>query len=35
VETHVVAVPRCTVVSGQIDVKTGGEGATPMRKLNT
>jgi len=35
VETRTVAVPQCTVVSGQIDLNTGGEGATPMRKLNT
>ena len=34
-ETRRVAVPRCTVVAGQIDLYTGGEGAkTPMRKLN-
>ena len=33
-ETRKVVVPRCTVVAGQIDVSTGGEGATPMRKLN-
>jgi hypothetical protein len=34
-ETHRVAVPWCTVVAGQIDVSTGGEGdaMTPMRKL--
>ena len=25
-ETRKVAVPRCTVVAGQIDVSTGGEG---------
>ena len=26
--------PRCTVVAGQIDLYTGGEGGkTPMRKL--
>jgi hypothetical protein len=33
-ETRIVVVPRCTVVAGQIDMSTGGEGATPMRKLN-
>jgi len=33
VETGIVSVPRCTVVSGQIDLHTGGERATPMRKL--
>jgi len=32
VETHVVAVPRCTVVSGQIDLKTGGEEGDPDEK---
>jgi hypothetical protein len=33
-ETRVVAVPSCTVVAGQIDVSSGGEGGkTPMRKL--
>jgi len=33
-ETRRVAVPRCTVVAGQIDLYTGGKGAkTPMRKL--
>jgi len=33
-ETRPVAVPRCTLVAGQIDLHTGGEGAkTPMRKL--
>jgi hypothetical protein len=25
--------PWCTMVSGQIDLNTGGERATPMRKL--
>jgi hypothetical protein len=39
-ETRKSAVPRCTVVSGQIDLNTGGvqvecveTEATPMRKL--
>jgi hypothetical protein len=33
-ETRLVAVPRCTLVTGQIDLSTGGEGGkTPMRKL--
>ena len=33
-EARKVAVPRCTVVAGQIDLYTGGEGGkTPMRKL--
>jgi len=32
VETRVVAVPRCTVVSGQIDLRTGGEGGDPDEK---
>jgi len=27
-----VAVPRCTVVSGQIDLKTGGEEGDPDEK---
>jgi len=36
VEGRVVAVPSCTVVAGQIDVCSGGEGGkTPMRKLRT
>ena len=31
-----IAVPRCTLVAGRIDLTTGGEGAkTPMRKLDT
>jgi len=33
-ETGEAAVPWCTVVAGQIDVSSGGEGGkTPMRKL--
>jgi len=32
VETHSVAVPRCTVVSGHIDLKTGGEEGDPDEK---
>jgi len=30
---RLVRLPRCTVVFGQIDLNTGGEWATPMRKL--
>ena len=32
---RLMRLPKCTMVSGQIDLKTGGERATPMRKLNT
>ena len=36
VETHEYAVPLRTLVAGQIDLTTGGEGAkTPMRKLTS
>ena len=31
-ETRTVVVPRCTVVAGQIDVSTGGEGGDPDEK---
>jgi len=31
-ETRKVVVPRCTVVAGQIDVSTGGEGGDPDEK---
>jgi hypothetical protein len=32
----IVAVPRCTLVAGPIDLTTGGEGGkTPMRKLTS
>jgi hypothetical protein len=32
VEWRIVAVPRCTVVSGQIDLDTGGDGGDPDEK---
>jgi hypothetical protein len=36
VETHKCAVPRRTLVAGQIDLTIGGEGAkTPLRKLTS
>jgi hypothetical protein len=31
-ETRIVAIPRCTVAAGQIDVSTGGEGGDPDEK---
>ena len=31
-ETRIVVVPWCTVVAGQIDVSTGGEGGDPDEK---
>jgi len=35
-DAHYVAVPRCTLVAGRIDLTTGGEEAkTPMRKLDS
>jgi len=34
-ETRIVAVPWCTVVAGQIDVSTGGEGGDPDEKANS
>lgn len=34
-ETRTVAVPRCTLVAGQIDLSTGGEGGDPDEKAKT